>query len=310
MSQLKYVKNLETEFAAELNGLNTANYDLPGIPGQEGEFAIHEEADPDAAITGTKRYRELLGKLNYAMCWTRPDIATNLGLLARYQNNYYPVHWKALKHCAKYVINTRERVLRFSAPSKSVGTRLSPGTERDHLNLVGYVDADYAGNVENSKSRTGYVYMCCGAPIIWRSALQPVVAQSSCESEYISANACAREAEWCRLVYDELLLGNVDENGVVLGRSKEPVLLREDNQGCMALAKNFMITRRSKHIRVRFHYLRQQVRDSVIRFEYINTKLNTADLFTKVLPKLLFNRHRDTMVKQPHHWDPTAELIE
>ena len=148
--------------------------------------------------------------------------------------------------------------------------------------------------------------MCCGAPIIWRSALQPVVAQSSCESEYISANACAREAEWCRLIYDELLLGNVDENGVVLGRSKEPVLLREDNQGCMALAKNFMITRRSKHIRVRFHYLRQQVRDSVIRFEYINTKVNTADLFTKVLPKLLFNRHRDTMVKQPHH---CAELI-
>ena len=105
----------------------------------------------------------------------------------------------------------------------------------------------------------------------------------------------------------EMIAGNVDGNGVVLGRSKEPVLLREDNQGCMALAKNFMITRRSKHIRVRFHYLRQQVRDSVIRFEYINTKVNTADLFTKVLPKILFNRHRDTMVKKPIYCE---ELIE
>ena len=82
-------------------------------------------------------------------------------------------------------------------------------------------------------------------------------------------------------------------------RDERGILLFEDNQGTIALAKNFMISGRSKHIRVRFHYVRQQIRDAVIRLSYINTKLNVADLFTEILKPATFMFHRDKLVQDP-----------
>ena len=99
-------------------------------------------------------------------------------------------------------------------------------------------------------TRTGYIYMLCGAPVVWRSALQSITAQSTCEAEYVAANSAAREAEWCRMMYDDVLQGNY-ENGKPGANLKLPLLLMEDNQGCIALAKNFMVTARTKHFRLR-----------------------------------------------------------
>ena len=79
----------------------------------------------------------------------------------------------------------------------------------------------------------------------------------------------------------------------------EPIVIKEDNQGCIALAKNFMVTKRSKHIRIRFHYLRQQVAQGVITLEYIESENNIADLFTKALRRTTFVKLRDLMVVTP-----------
>ena len=80
---------------------------------------------------------------------------------------------------------------------------------------------------------------------------------------------------------------------------ENPVRCFEDNQGCIALAKNFMVTKRSKHIRIKYHYVRQQVEDNVISLEYVNTRQNIADLFTKILPECDFSRHMSRLVKEP-----------
>ena len=149
--------------------------------------------------------------------------------------------------------------------------------------------------------------MLCGAPVVWRSTLQSITAQSTCEAEYVAANSAAREAEWCRMMYDDVLQGNY-VNGKPGADLKLPLLLMEDNQGCIALAKNFMVTARTKHFRLRWHYIRQQVRDGVIRMEYIPTKENTADLFTKILPPVDFKRHRDTMIKVKN--EPSTAAVE
>ena len=93
-----------------------------------------------------------------------------------------------------------------------------------------------------------------------------------------------------RLCHAELLNPN---------NSNEPVVCYEDNQGCIALAKNFMITKRSKHIRIKYHYVRQQVRDGVISLEFIGTRKNIADIFTKILPECDFARHASRLVKDP-----------
>ena len=252
--------------------------DNPGIHGQQFDKAdIPDTSQPLDDIP----YAKLIGKLHFLNAWTRPDLSTSLSLLGRHTHKPYAIHWKALKRVLEYVKNTKSKCLRFSCRDNDPD---------DHKNLIGYVDADYAACKDNSKSRTGFVFMCCGAPISWHSKLQPIVAQSTCESEYVAANAVARECEWCKQIYNDLLQGHAD------GNKSSPIVIREDNQACIQLAKNFMVSKKSKHIRVRFHYVRQQQRDGVIDLEYINSKDNPADLFTKVLADPLFTLHRDRML--------------
>ena len=228
-------------------------------------------------------YRELLGAIGYCASWTRPDIATAVSICRRFQQDPGERHWRALKRCALYLRATKDRCIRFSAAAADI-------------RMVGYVDADYAeSDVDSSKSRTGYIYFVCGGPVVWRSSLQPVVAQSTCEAEYIAANAAAREAEWMRMIHDDLFLSIPN---LSLKRGK-PVLIHEDNQGCIALAKNFMVTKRSKHIRIRFHYLRQQLAEGIITLEYIASEENIADLLTKALKRPTFIKLRDLMVVTP-----------
>ena len=76
-------------------------------------------------------------------------------------------------------------------------------------------------------------------------------------------------------------------------------MIHEDNQGCIALAKNFMVTKRSKRIRIRFHYLRQQLAEGIITLEYIASEENIADLLTKALKRPTFIKLRDLMVVTP-----------
>ena len=142
-----------------------------------------------------------------------------------------------------------------------------------------------------SISLSGYVFMCNGGPIIWRTELQPVVAQSTCESEYIALNVVAREAEWARLVYNQLINGNRS--------APESVLVYEDNQGAKALAESFILSRRSRHIRVRFHYVRQQLRDAVIKVEYISTTAQLADIMTKLLGPQKHEHFASQLVRDP-----------
>lgn len=286
INQTKYINDMMAKWP-QLDQVDVRSMRTPGVHGQ----SLAKADIPDGAreLTGQKPYRELLGQLNYLACWTRPDICTNLSLLARFQNNYWPIHWKALTRVALYVKLTKAKVIRFEFPK---GAEDNPAMEMK-INLVGYVDADYAADKDNSNSRTGYVFMLCGAPIVWRSALQGIVAQSTCESEYVAANAVAREAEWCRLIYDELCGGDIGVDG------SKPLRIQEDNQSCIALAKKFIVSRKTKHIRVRYHYVRQQVRDGIIALEYIRSADNTADLFTKALKEDLFMIHRDALVKDP-----------
>ena len=160
--------------------------------------------------------------------------------------------------------------------------------------LHGYVDADYASNDPDGMcSRTGYVLFACGAPVIWRSTLQTIVAQSSCESEFIALNAIARECEWARVVYNELFNSFFDQ------RASPAVPVFADNLGANQLAKTFMVNKRSKHFRVRLYYVRQQVREGVMQVFNIPTDQNLGDPFTKILGPQKFIFFRDQLVVAP-----------
>ena len=142
-------------------------------------------------------------------------------------------------------------------------------------------------------SRTGYILYAGGGPIIWRSTLQTIVAQSSCESEFIALNAIARECEWTRVVYNELFKGVFDQE------NSAAVPVFADNAGANSLATSFMINKRSKHFRVRLYYVRQQVQDGVMQVVKVGTASNVGDGFTKLLGPQKFIKFRDEVVFSP-----------
>ena len=126
--------------------------------------------------------------------------------------------------------------------------------------------------------------MLSGGPVSWKSRLQPVVALSSTEAEYITITAAAQEGIWLRRVMGELGFEQVGATNLAV-----------DNEGAIALSENPQAHPRTKHIRLRYHFIRQQVQENIIKPHYVSTHENIADVFTKNLPKDKFLGFRRAM---------------
>ena len=138
--------------------------------------------------------------------------------------------------------------------------------------LHGYVDTDWASDMNNCKSILGFMFMLAGGAISWSSKKQGAVALSSTESEYIAGAHAAKEAIWLRQLLSNLGYG-----------THLPTLLRIDNQSAITIAKNPEFHDRTKHIDVRYHYLRQKYESSEIALNYTPTHAQPADVLTKGL---------------------------
>lgn len=144
---------------------------------------------------------------------------------------------------------------------------------------------DYAGDPETRKSTTGFVVMFCGGPISWCSRKQHVVAMSSTEAEYIAAAECCRELLYLRSVIEELVSVPITVN------------INIDNQSAIALIKNGVVNRRSKHIDVRYHFINEKFNEGLINIKYCSTKTQIADIFTKALGTIQFQELKSKLIK-------------
>jgi transposase InsO family protein len=218
-----------------------------------GVDLISEEPNLD---TEQHNYAELIGSLLYLSVCTRPDIAQSVGALARFMSKPSTSHWTAATGVLRYLSGTIALGITYSA---SAG-------------LIGYCDADFAGNRDTRRSTTGYVFIFNGGAISWSSRLQPTVAASTTEAEYMSASMATKEALWLRKLFSDFdcPVGTV------------PII--SDNQAALSLLKNPISSNRSKHIDVIFHFARERVARGEVSFSYVNTNFNWADVFTKALP--------------------------
>ena len=145
-----------------------------------------------------------------------------------------------------------------------------------------YVDADYANDPDSRRSITGYVFVLAGAPISWQSRQQVSVALSSMEAEHMAACAAAQEALWLRMLLADL--------GVDI---TNPVSLKEDNQAAIASSKNPDDHKRSKHIDIRYHFVREKIAAGELIVEgqlaYIITKAMHVTIFRMLRVLLLGN---------------------
>ena len=132
--------------------------------------------------------------------------------------------------------------------------------------LTVYSDAVWAGDVDTSRSTTGYIVYQCGAHIGWQSRLQPTVAMSTMEAEYMAAYAAIQKIVWIRGVITEL-----DIKDLELSRSTSPTILNTDSKSAIDLAQNPVHHKRSKHIRIKYHWIREQVGGKVAKLNHIPT---------------------------------------
>lgn len=141
------------------------------------------------------------------------------------------------------------------------------------VNVKGYVNANYAGDLDKMRSLTGYLFILNHCTINWKASLQSVVALSTTKAEYIVAAAEAtKEAIWLR--------GMVTE----LGYEQKQVVVHCDSQNVICLSKNQVHYEKTKHIDIKLHFVRLKVLRRVVKLVKIHTDVNIADMLTKVVP--------------------------
>jgi len=186
-------------------------------------------------------YSECVGSLLYLSVCTRPDIVHAVGALARYMAAPTVAHWEATLGVVRYLVGIVDYGLTFGGSSET---------------LVGYCDADYAGDLDSRRSTTRYVFLMFGGAVSWSSRLQPTVAVSTVEAEYLSAGQVVKEALWFRKL------------GVDLGFDLGHVQIYCDNQGAIQLLKHPIASQRSKHIDVIHHFARERVARREVNFVF------------------------------------------
>jgi hypothetical protein len=143
-----------------------------------------------------------------------------------------------------------------------------------HIKLMGYCDANWAGDVNDRRSTTGYAFSLGDGVVSWSSKMQLTVALSTTEMEYMAASQCTREAIWLRQLLDD-----------VRCKYDAGTLIMCDNQGAIALAKNPVYHARTKHIEVHHYFVREKVARGAIILEYCPTEDMLADVLTKALAR-------------------------
>lgn len=203
-------------------------------------------------------YSSAVGSLMYAMVCTRPDIAHAVGVVSRFLSNPAKSHWEAVKWIFRYLRGTSKLCLTFG---------------RCKCYLAGYTDADMAGDLDSRKSTSGYIFTFSGGAISWQSRLQKCVSLSTTEAEYVAATEAGKEMLWLKRFLQEL------------GIQQEEYIISCDSQSALDLSKNTMYHSRTKHIDVRYHWLRLAIEEKSFKLQKIHTDKNAADILTKVIPK-------------------------
>lgn len=205
-------------------------------------------------------FREAVGNLMFLQIVTRPDISFSVNVVSRELENPKQSHWQTVKRIFRYLKGTIDVGLLYS--------------KNDNFEV--YSDADFAGDLKTRKSTSGVVSMFANAAITWQSKKQQCVALSTTEAEYVSAALATKEIIWLKKLFDEC--------SIVIPK----YTLFVDNMSAIKLVKNPEFHQRSKHIDVKYHFIRDSFQKGEIDVQFVKSEDQIADIFTKALPKPRF----------------------
>jgi hypothetical protein len=199
-------------------------------------------------------YREMVGSLVYLSIFTRIDIAAAVSIVSKYLTNPTKIHCDMVRRIYWY--------LRYK-PNK--GLSFKKGSQQ----MKCYCDSSF-GNLENYGSLGGYIITIGDVPILWKSTRMNTTL-STAEAEYVALTPAIKDTIWLKGILDEI------------GIKQQKVEILEDNQGCIALVNNPQSSRKTRHIQVRYHWIRNQFQAKNMILSKIDTKDQLADLMTKGL---------------------------
>ncbi|CAI7812131.1 unnamed protein product [Closterium sp. NIES-54] len=217
---------------------------------------------PPTSPSSSHPYAELVGSLMYAMMCTRPDLAYPISVLARFvgTGRHTTEHWQAAKRVLRYLRGTKDHVLTLGGPSPPL--------------LSGFNDSSWADSQPDRRSSQGYGFTLGGSGLVsWRSTRSSAIALSSCEPELYAGTMAAQESRWlCYLLAE-------------LGAPQRCPTLWCDNASTIHLTMDPVYHARSKHIELRYFFIRELVQQGLLAIRKITAEANLADIFTKALSR-------------------------
>ncbi|KAF7773627.1 hypothetical protein Agabi119p4_5794 [Agaricus bisporus var. burnettii] len=215
------------------------------------------------------KYQQLVGSLMYLMIGSRPDIAFAVVKLSQHMVTPNKEHYTAGMHLLRYLNGTKNMVLEFDGNSNQ--------------GVIAYSDSDWASDPEDRKSITGNFVTIANGTISWLSRKQKTVALSSTEAEYMAISDCSRQLVWVSQLLTEI------------GFEIQTPMLYGDNMGSLFWSTSEVQEKRSKHIDIRFHYIRELLEQKQINLDWIDGSKNPADVLTKNLEKVKFSLFRSML---------------
>lgn len=245
--QEKYIDHVLTEY----NLKDSKTSKIPMDPGYFKELSTTEDF-----LQNNDEYRRIIGSLLYLVVNSRPDIAVSVSILSR----------KVSKPTSRDLIELR-RVLKYLKGSKDLKLKLGGFAG---FNLEGFADSDWAGDLEDRKSTSGYIFKFGGGIVSWGCKKQQNITLSSTEAEYVALSEGCQELEYLRLIFQDFKI------------SIDNILMKEDNQSCLKLLDD-KINNRTRHIDVKYHYVKEMKKDGKVKFIYCQSNEMLADMMTKPL---------------------------
>ncbi|KAK9681859.1 hypothetical protein RND81_10G032400 [Saponaria officinalis] len=222
--------------------------------------------DPPGNNVNSTLYKQMVGSLMYLTA-TRPDIMYAVSMVSRYMERPKETHLLAAKRILRYLRGTTDFGIFYNKGAKS--------------ELIGFCDSDYAGDLDDRRSTSGYVFMLGFAVVSWCSKKQPIVTLSTTEAEFVAAATCASQALWLRNILKELQFKQKYSNRLFC-----------DNSSAIKLSRNPIFHGKCKHIDVRYHFLRDLSKDGIIDLVFCKSIDQVADVFTKSLTVDSFKKFR------------------
>ncbi|KAB2077313.1 hypothetical protein ES319_A06G092600v1 [Gossypium barbadense] len=214
-------------------------------------------------------FKSIIGSLRY-LTITQLDIMYAVGIVSRYMEKPKQDHLIVAKRILRYIKGTMDQGLFY--------------TYSQSLKLVGYLDSDYGGDLDDRKSTFGYLFHIGSAAFSWSSKKQQTIALSTCEAEYMAIATCTCQAIWLKNILGEL---SIIQEG--------PITIYVDNKSTISIAKNLVSHSRNKHIDTKYHFIREQVKNKNVELVYCRTEDQLADIFTKPLKANIFHKLKEKL---------------